>query len=150
MIKINLKETSGEFSNIQRNNSMIDPNPSMNHNDVNKNHFTFTYDWKLSISNNLINKTIFLPFIEETSMIITVFGDEEESQDFIIQLFNNTLPKSDNNENNHYIWPILQTEDNNYMASNNVELKALFVNANKNKIQNDFIFFQTIYPTYII
>ena len=139
MMEINLNPISFEISNIQ----MLDADLLMNHNNDEQNHSVFLYDWKLSISKNLHNKTIKLPFIEETSLIITVFGDNEESQDFIIQLFNNILPKPNNNEINQSKWPGLQTEcNNNYSSSDSVKLNALFVNANKNKIQNDFIFFK--------
>lgn len=139
MMEINVNPINFEISNIQ----MLDDNLLMNHNNDEQNHCVFTYDWKLLISKNLHNKTIKLPFIEETSLIITVFGENEESQDFIIQLFNNLLSKPNNNEINQSKWPSLQTEcNNNYSSSDNVELNALFVNANKNKIQNDFIFFK--------
>ena len=138
MMEINLNPISFEISN----NQMIDIDLLMDHNNDEQNHCVFTYDWKLLVSKNLHNKTIKLPFIEETSLIITVFGDNEESQNFIIQLCNNILPKPNNNEIKQSKWPGLQTECNNYSSSDNVEINALFVNANKNKIQNDFIFFK--------
>lgn len=112
--------------------------------------FIVDYDWTLPISEKYYNDNkIHLPIIEETSVIITVFGNEEASQDFVIKLLYNILPLSDDsNINNETItkcqWPFPNKQQE---SSKKLELKLQFVNAHQDFIKNDFIFFKACKQT---